>query len=100
MTAAVGPVTPVAIDVVHPGLRATAASLAALVQNLFGLATGPFIAGVLSDVYGLQPALSLMPVFCLLSALAFVIPAHRYEADLARAASIPITVEKSTTSAA
>jgi len=100
MTAAVGPVTAVAIDVVHPGLRATAASLAALIQNLFGLAAGPFIAGVLSDIYGLQPALSLMSVFGLLSALVFVIAASRYEADLAGAASIPISVEKSTPSVA
>jgi MFS family permease len=93
-------VTAVAIDVVHPGLRATAASLAALVQNLFGLAAGPFIAGVLSDVYGLQPALSLMSVFGLFSALAFVIAASRYEADLAGAASIPITAETSAPSTA
>lgn len=44
MTAASGSVPSIAIDVIHPGLRATAASVVAVVQNLFGLAAGPFIA--------------------------------------------------------
>lgn len=100
MTATVGPVAAVAIDVAHPGLRATASSMAALVQNLFGLAAGPFIAGILSDVYGLQPALSMMPVFSLLSALALVLAANRYEADLGRVASIPLVVEEPASSLA
>ena len=81
-------------------MRATASSIAALVQNLFGLAAGPFIAGILSDVYGLQPALSMMPVFCLLSALALVLAAYRYEADLGRVASIPLVVEEPASSLA
>ena len=100
MTASVGPVAAVAIDVVHPGLRATASSMAALVQNLFGLAAGPFIAGILSDAYGLRAALSMMPVCCLFAAVAFVVAAYRYEADLGRVASIPLTVEEPASSAA
>ena len=36
------------IDVTHPGVRSTGASVLALFQNLFGLALGPFIAGALS----------------------------------------------------
>ena len=46
------------IDVIHPGVRVTGASVLALFQNLFGLAAGPFIAGVLSDAWGLEPALT------------------------------------------
>ncbi|HET9206455.1 MAG TPA: MFS transporter [Burkholderiaceae bacterium] len=42
MTCTVGPVSAVVIDVVHPGVRATGASVLALFQNLFGLALGPF----------------------------------------------------------
>ena len=82
MTAAVGPVAAVAMDVVHPGLRATAASMVALVQNLFGLAAGPFIAGALSDAYGLQVALGTVPVFCLVAAGAFLFGSRTYERDL------------------
>ena len=52
MTCSVGPVSAIVIDVIHPGVRATGSSVLALFQNLFGLAAGPFIAGVLSDALG------------------------------------------------
>ena len=55
MTCTVGPVSAIVIDVIHPGVRATGSSVLALFQNLFGLAAGPFMAGVLSDALGLQP---------------------------------------------
>ena len=41
MTCSVGPVSAIVIDVIHPGVRATGASVLALFQNLFGLAAGP-----------------------------------------------------------
>jgi len=91
MTATVGPVAAVAMDVVHPGLRATAASMVALVQNLFGLAAGPFIAGVLSDAYGLESALAVVPLLCLLAAVTFVVGARTYPTDLAHADPPPVT---------
>src|SRR6478735_4220438 len=52
-TCTVGPVVEIVIDVIHPGVRATGAAVLALLQNLFGLAAGPFVAGVLSDAFGL-----------------------------------------------
>ncbi|HEY6134611.1 MAG TPA: MFS transporter, partial [Rubrivivax sp.] len=85
-TCTVGPVTAIVIDVVHPGVRATGASVLALFQNLFGLAAGPFIAGILSDTVGLALALTVTPLFAVLAALAFVLAARSYEADKARAA--------------
>ncbi len=91
-TCTVGPVTAIVIDVVHPGLRATGSSVLALFQNLFGLAAGPFLAGVLSDAWGLVPALTAMPLFALLAAGAFVLAARSYEADKARAAE-PLTAD-------
>jgi MFS transporter, Spinster family, sphingosine-1-phosphate transporter len=56
-----------------------------LFQNLFGLATGPFIAGVLSDAWGLEPALTAMPAFGLLAAAAFLVAARSYDVDKQRA---------------
>ena len=56
-TCTVGPVSAIVIDVVHPGVRATGSSVLALFQNLFGLAAGPFVAGLLSDAFGLVAAL-------------------------------------------
>jgi MFS family permease len=89
MTGTVGPVGAVAMDVVHSGLRATAAAMVALVQNLFGLAAGPFIAGALSDSYGLRAALGIVPVCSLLAAAVFVLGSRAYEADLRRVADSP-----------
>jgi MFS transporter, Spinster family, sphingosine-1-phosphate transporter len=85
MTCTVGPAPAVVIDVVHRGIRATGASVLALFQNLLGLAAGPFIAGALSDVLGLQSALALIPLFSLLAAGAMLLAARTYEADLERA---------------
>jgi MFS family permease len=85
-TCTVGPVTAIVIDVVHPGVRATGASVLALFQNLFGLAAGPFLAGVLSDALGLVTALSVLPLAALGAAAAFLLAARSYEADKARAA--------------
>ncbi len=93
MTCTVGPVSAVVIDVVHPGVRATGASVLALFQNLLGLAAGPFIAGVLSDAYGLATALSVIPGFGLLAALFFTLAARSYEADIHRVESVHVEVD-------
>jgi MFS family permease len=84
-TCTVGPVVAIALDVTHPGVRSTGASVLALFQNLFGLAMGPFLAGMLSDAWGIVPALSVMPVFALAAAGAFLLAARSYERDKARA---------------
>ena len=84
-TCTVGPVTAIVVDVIHPGVRATGCSVLALFQNLFGLALGPFLAGVLSDAWGLVPALTAMPAFGLVAAGAFMLAARSYEHDKAQA---------------
>jgi MFS transporter, Spinster family, sphingosine-1-phosphate transporter len=82
MTCTVGPVSAVVIDVIHPGVRATGASVLALFQNLFGLAAGPFIAGVLSDSFGLTTALTLTPLFAIIAAIAFWLASLTYASDM------------------
>jgi MFS transporter, Spinster family, sphingosine-1-phosphate transporter len=82
MAGSVGPTDAVVIDVIHPGLRATAVSVLSLTRNLFGLAGGPLVAGALSDAYGLQFAMSVMSVIGLLAAGLYVVAARTYEADL------------------
>jgi predicted MFS family arabinose efflux permease len=82
MTGSIGPVAAVVVDVVHPSLRSTAAACLSLMQNLFGLAAGPLVTGLLSDRYGLPFALSVIPLFSLLAAVAFIAAARTYEADL------------------
>lgn len=86
MAVNVGPITAAVIDVVHPAVRATAASILSLVQNLFGLAGGPLLTGLLSDRYGLQFALAIVPVFCFVAAALFALAARTYISDLQHAA--------------
>jgi MFS transporter, Spinster family, sphingosine-1-phosphate transporter len=85
MTGTIGAVAAVVVDVVNPTLRATAAAVLSLTQNLIGLAAGPFLAGVLSDAYGLPFALSVIPACCLVAAGMFVHASRTYEADQGRA---------------
>lgn len=89
MTCTVGPVSAIVIDVVHPGVRATGSSVLSLFQNLFGLAAGPLVAGLLSDAFGLRTALALTPLFALPAAAAFLLAARTYEADAAGAGATP-----------
>jgi predicted MFS family arabinose efflux permease len=93
MTCTVGPVAAVVADVVHPGLRASGMSVLALAQNLLGLAAGPFLAGVLSDLYGLQTALTLMPLFGLAAAGFFLLAARSYESDARQVESVQLEID-------
>jgi len=86
MTCTVGPASAAVIDVTHPGVRSTGASILSLFQNLFGLALGPFVAGALSDSIGLETALTITPLFGLIAVAAFLRAAITYQADKAGSA--------------
>lgn len=92
MTCTVGVVSGIAIDVVHPGVRSTGSAVLSLFQNLFGLAVGPFLVGALSDQWGLQQALAVVPFFSVLAAAAFIWSARSYEADVARVSGVQLAV--------
>ncbi len=87
MTGISGVVTAAAIEVVHPSVRATSASVLSLFQNLLGLAAGPLIAGLLSDAWSLETAMAVMPVFGLLAAGLFTAISRSYAEDLRRVAA-------------
>jgi MFS family permease len=92
MTCTVGVVSGVVIDVIHPGVRSTGSAVLSLFQNLFGLAIGPFLVGALSDVWGLQQALAVVPCFSVLAALAFLKTQRSYDADVAKVAGVALAV--------
>ena len=71
-------------DVTHPGVRATVTATITLANNLIGLAPGPLIVGVLSDIVGLKLALTLTPALALAAAVFFVLASRSYESDAAR----------------
>ena len=93
ITAALGPVSAVVVDVVHPALRATAISTMVVVQNLFGVAVGPVLAGWLSDRYSLTIALAVIPLLCVAAAGLFWCGSWFYVGDRA---AVPIAPPPST----
>jgi MFS family permease len=93
MTCTVGVVAAVALDVIHPGIRSTGAAVLSLFQNLLGLAVGPFLAGLLSDLWGLQQAMAIIPAFSLLAALFFVVASASYEEDMRRVAGVRLAAD-------
>jgi MFS family permease len=90
MTCTVGPAAAIVIDVTHPGVRSTGASVLSLFQNLFGLALGPIITGSLSDAFGLPTALAIMPVFGIVAIAAMLMASRTYAADVQGASAPPV----------
>lgn len=69
-------------DVVHPGLRAVSLSLNIIIQHLLGSSLAPIVIGKLSDDYGLDKALTVLPVFALLAGVLLFIGSFFYKKDL------------------
>jgi MFS transporter, Spinster family, sphingosine-1-phosphate transporter len=84
-TATAGSIAAVVIDVIHPGMRSTGSSVLSLFRNLFGLASGPLIAGALSDAFGLKIAMAVTPLLGIAAAACFLAAARSYEQDLRNA---------------
>ena len=84
-TTAVGPAAAVVLDVVSVGVRATAVSLFAVVQNLMGLAVGPVLTGALADRWGLTTALPVVAVLGVAAGVALWWGSRSYAGDRARA---------------
>ncbi|QNN55675.1 MFS transporter [Diaphorobacter ruginosibacter] len=81
MTCTVGVSVSAILDVTNPGLRSTGAAVHAFAINLFGLAVGPFLGGVISDHWGLQTALAVIPAAGFLASIFYWKASRSYEAD-------------------
>jgi len=79
-------------DLVHPGLRATSYAFAVITQNLLGASAGPLIMGILSDRTDISTALSILPIFLVLSSILFFIGSFFYEKDLEKVVDVPLEV--------
>jgi len=70
-------------DVVHPGLRAVSLSVNVVIQHFLGSSLGPLFIGALSDRFGLETAMTWLPLFALLGSLLFLTGSLFYTSDLA-----------------
>ncbi|MFE2999941.1 MFS transporter [Nocardia sp. NPDC059246] len=81
----------------HPSLRATALATVTLANNIFGLALGPLVVGVLADRYGLAAALRLVPLAYLGAIAVLALGRRAYPAGLRRLAELTSPTTNSTT---
>jgi MFS family permease len=80
-------------EVIHPGLRAISYSVCVVFQNLFGASMAPIVIGALSDAYGIKVAMSILPVFLLVSAVLFFAGSFSYKKDLDKVEKIALECE-------
>lgn len=80
-------------DVVHPGTWAISYSLCVVIQNLIGSSLGPLFVGIVSDQYGLNVALTLVPIAAASAGVLFLLATRWYGRDRARAARVAIELE-------
>jgi MFS family permease len=80
-------------EVIHPGLRAISYSVCVVIQNLFGASMAPIVIGALSDAYGIKVAMSILPVFLVISALLFFAGSFSYKKDLDKVEKIALECE-------
>lgn len=69
----------------HYRVHGTAFATLTLVNNMIGLAPGPFLTGKVSDVIGLHGAFQLVPLMSIASAAVFFYIRRHYLNDIARA---------------
>lgn len=79
-------------DLVHPGLRATSYAIAVITQNLLGASAGPIIIGIISDRTDISTALSILPIFLVISSILFFVGSFFYKKDLEKVVDVPLEV--------
>ncbi|EME21201.1 MFS transporter [Rhodococcus triatomae] len=77
-----GPTAAMVAGLTHPSVRASALGTLTVSNNILGLATGPFVVGVLADRIGLLGALQLTPLVYLAAIVALMIGRRVYPAGL------------------
>ncbi|WP_449431928.1 MFS transporter [Pseudomonas putida] len=76
-------------NLTHYKVHGTAFATLTLVNNLVGLAPGPFLTGRISDLVGLHGAFQLIPLMSIASATVFFFIRRYYLSDMARSKDEP-----------
>ncbi|MNE78308.1 hypothetical protein D3C80_1747010 [compost metagenome] len=77
-----GPSGAVVSDVTHASIRASALATLVLANNFIGLAPGPFVTGLLADIFNLQVAMAVVPLASLGAAYAYYRASRCYLDDM------------------
>lgn len=87
VTGANGPIIATVANLTHYKVHGTAFAVLTLVNNMLGLAPGPFVTGRVSDFIGLHGAFQLIPLMSIAAVAVFFYVRCYYLDDIARAQS-------------
>ena len=94
-----GATTAIVASLSHPSIRASAFGVGTFANNIFGMALGPFVVGMLSDRLGLLGALQWVPLAFVASIAVLVAGMKLYPAGLRKLASLELKPAKAPTGA-
>ena len=80
-------------DEVHPGLRALSYAMCVIIQHLLGDIWSPALVGALSDGFGLDRAVMILPAYGIMVGLFFYLASRFYKRDLARVEKVELEPE-------
>jgi MFS family permease len=83
-----GPAGAMVANLTPASIRASAFGTLTLVNNLLGLAAGPFVTGLLADRLGLVGAMKVAPMVCALAITVLFIGRRAYPGSLRRAQAV------------
>ena len=87
VTGANGPIIATVANLTHYKVHGTAFAVLTLVNNMLGLAPGPFVTGRVSDLIGLHGAFQLVPLMSIAAVAVFFYVRCHYLDDIARSHS-------------
>ncbi|MGW6376129.1 MFS transporter [Rhodococcus sp. NPDC055112] len=89
-----GATTAIVASLSHPSIRASAFGAGTFANNIFGMALGPFVVGMLSDRLGLLGALQWVPLAFVASIAVLVAGMKLYPAGLSKLAALELKTAK------
>lgn len=85
-----GATTAIVASLSHPSIRASAFGAGTFANNIFGMALGPFVVGMLSDRLGLLGALQWVPLSYVIAIVVLALGMRLYPAGLRKLASLQL----------
>jgi len=89
-----GATTAIVASLSHPSIRASAFGAGTFANNIFGMALGPFVVGMLSDRLGLLGALQWVPLSYVVSIAVLALGMRLYPAGLRKLAALELRPAK------
>ncbi|WP_430335347.1 MFS transporter [Rhodococcus sp. ACT016] len=89
-----GATTAIVASLSHPSIRASAFGAGTFANNIFGMALGPFVVGMLSDRLGLLGALQWVPLSYIIAIAVLALGLKLYPAGLRKLAALELKPAK------